>query len=139
VTDQTGPADPATDWQRSNPDIVVYLPKGGDLNDTDNEHFLVFEAPKSDELFAMWTQSSCEGRGDNHLVLARSSDGESWSEPMLLVGTRPGGNELQASWGFPIVSSQGRIYGFYTKELPVIDNNRQGCGAMGCMYSDDNG
>ena len=70
------PGDPATEWQRSNPDIVVYLPKGGALNDTDNEHFLVFEAPKSDELLAMWTQSSCEGRGDNDLLPARSAEGE---------------------------------------------------------------
>ncbi|MEW6360141.1 MAG: sialidase family protein [Planctomycetota bacterium] len=130
---------PATEWRRSDPDIVVYLPKGGDLNDTDNEHFLVFEAPKSDELLAIWTQSSCEGRGDNHLVLARSPDGENWSEPQLLTGTRPGGDGLQASWGFPVVARQGRIYCFYTKELPITDNSRQGCGAMGSLYSDDNG
>ena len=98
------PGDLASEWKRSNPDIVVYLPKGGDLNDTDNEHFLVFEAPKSDELLVMWTQSSCEGRGDNHLVLARSSDGGNWSEPNLIVGTTPGGSEKQAGWGFPIVA-----------------------------------
>ena len=37
-THQVG--DPATEWQRSNPDVVVYLPQEGDLNDGDNEHFL---------------------------------------------------------------------------------------------------
>ena len=133
------PGDLATEWKRSDPDVVVYLPKGGELNDTDNEHFLVFEAPKGEELLAMWTQSSCEGRGDNHLVLARSADGENWSEPKLVVGTRPGGSEKQASWGFPIVADTGRIYCLYTKEVDRYDNSRQGSGSMGCMVSDDNG
>ena len=58
------PADPATDWKRSKPDVVVYLPKGGSQHDGDNEMFIVFKAPKSDELLGMWTQSSVEGRGD---------------------------------------------------------------------------
>ena len=129
----------AGEWRRSNPDIVVYLPKGEAQADTDNEHFLVFEAPKSDELLAVWTQSSCEGRGDNHVVLARSGDGVHWSQPKVIAGTRPGTEDLQASWGFPVVASSGRIYCFYTKELPVVDNNRQGSGAIGCAYSDDNG
>jgi len=138
-THQVG--DPATEWQRSDPDVVVYLPKEGDLNDGDNEHFLVFHAPKSDELLAMWTQSTCEGRGDNHLVLARSEDGENWSAPELIVGPRKGEEKLQASWGFPVVAAQGRIYCFYTKEVILPDGSRSGCaiGPLGCHYSDDNG
>jgi len=67
--------DPATDWQRSKPDVVVYGPRGEGHHDTDNEHFLVFESPMGDELLAMWTQSSCEGRGDNHAVFCRSAVG----------------------------------------------------------------
>jgi len=43
------------EWLRTNPDVIVYLPKGE--NDGDNEHFLVFEAPKSEELIAIWTQT----------------------------------------------------------------------------------
>lgn len=132
--------DTATEWKRSRPDIVVYLPKGEQFHDTDNEHFLVFEAPKSDELLATWTQSSCEGRGDNHLVIARSADaGETWSGPQFIAGTRPGTEDPQASWGFPIVSEQGRIYLFYTKETEGSKRNPQGSGPMGCCYSDDNG
>jgi hypothetical protein len=139
VTDHIPPrGDPATEWRRSQPDVVVYIPKGAPHNDTDNEHFLVFESPRAG-LLAMWTQSSVEGRGDNHLVLARSADGVRWSAPEWIVGTHPGTDELQASWGFPIVTRRGRIYCFYTKELPIVDNNRQGCGAMGCAYSDDDG
>ncbi len=130
--------DPASEWRRSDPDIVVYIPRAGERNDTDNEHFLVFESPGGD-LLAMWTQSSCEGRGDNHIVLSRSRDGHTWGEPLLIAGTRAGTDDLQASWGFPLVADSGRIYCLYTRETPVVDNNRQGCGAMGCAYSDDDG
>ena len=136
------PGNPATEWRRSNPDIVVYLPKEEDLNDGDNEHFLVFESPGGD-LLAMWTQSSCEGRGDNHIVIARSTDNETWSEPKWIVGPRSGSNEPQASWGFPLVSRQGRIYCFYTKylktNLPGLTANYNPAPNMGCFYSDDDG
>jgi len=78
-------ADPATDWKRSDPDIVIYLPKGGDLNDFGNEHFLVFQAPKSDELLATWNQCTKEAFGDNHIVIARSDDdGHTWRQPEVL-------------------------------------------------------
>jgi len=130
--------DPASEWQRSDPDIVVYLPRGETFHDTDNEHFLVFLSPGG-RLLAMWTQSSCEGRGDNRIMLARSKDGEKWCAPQRIAGTRPGSDEPQASWGFPVVSRSGRVYCFYTRETPDVDNNRQGCGAMGCVYSDDDG
>lgn len=125
------------EWRRSNPDVVVYLPRGGKHNDGDNEHFLVFHAPKSDELLAMWTQSSVEGRGDNHIVLARSSDGEQWSEPIWIYGTHKGTNEPQASWGFPVVSRGGRIYCFYTSAAKGVSGGLSG--VMGGHYSDDNG
>jgi hypothetical protein len=60
--------------------VTVYRPKEGGINDGDNEHFLVFESSKGD-LLAMWTQSSVEGRGDNHIVLARSRDRVKWDAP----------------------------------------------------------
>ena len=131
-------ADPATDWKRSNPDIVVYLPKEGDLNDGDNEHFLVLHSPQSKELLAMWTQSTTEGYGDNHLVLARSKDGVTWSEPEWIIGTHKGTKEIQASWGFPVLSrqaQQSRLYCFYTKAYEGGGLN----GVMGGLYSDDFG
>ncbi len=124
----------------SNPDIVVYIPKGENYNDTDNEHFLVFHAPKSDELLAMWTQSKCEGFGNNHTALARSSDGVHWSQPIIIAGSKASDkSDFQASWSFPVVSRQGRIYCFYTKETEIIDVHRCCSGSMGCLYSDDNG
>ncbi len=129
---------PEDEWKRSLPDIVMYKPQK-DEYDNDNEHFLVINAPNSDELLAFWTQSSCEGRGDNHLVLSRSSDGGNWSEPVYLTGVKEGIDTKQSSWGFPVASKKGRIYLIYTRELELHDNNRQGSGGMGCKYSDDNG
>ena len=137
IDQSTKRADPATDWERSNPDVVVYLPRGGDLNDGDNEHFLVFEAPKSDELLATWNQSTVEAHGDNHIMLARSSDGLNWSEPRWITGTHKGTHETQASWGFPVVSRSGRIYCFYTKSEQGVTGG--GSGVMGGLLSDDNG
>ena len=127
----------AKEIQRTEPDMVVYAPKGD--SDGDNEHFLVFKAPKSDELLAIWTQSTVEGRGDNRVAFARSSDGVHWSDPTILKGKAPGRKETrQASWAFPVVAKTGRIYCFYTKETEKTDQ-RQGGGVMGSMYSDDNG
>src|SRR5690606_8300821 len=56
-----------------------------------------------------------------------------------MVGAEYGRNGRQASWGFPVVSKQGRIYVVDTKEVEPYDNNRQGSGTMGCSFSDDNG
>jgi hypothetical protein len=125
------------EWRRSQPDVVVYLPKGN--ADGDNEHFLVIEAPKSDELLATWNQSSCEGRGDNRAVIARSNDGVTWSAPKVIAGTPPGKKGGQASWPFTVVAKTGRIYCFYTKQGKRTDGDPQGCGTMGCLISDDNG
>ena len=125
------------EWRRSKPDVVVYVPKGGELNDGDNEHFLVFNAPQSDELLAMWTQSTTEGFGDNHIVLARSKDGRKWSAPEWIVGTHKGTRGTQASWGFPVVTRQGRIYCFYTKSAAGVRGGASG--TLGGLVSDDNG
>jgi hypothetical protein len=131
------PVDLKTEWKRSKPDVAVYIPKGEEFHDTDNEHFLVFPSPSGRELLAVWNQSSCEGRGDNRVMLARSSDGVKWSEPEFLCGTRPGTKGMQASWPFPVVARTGRIYIFYTRQSELKDGNPQGCGTMGCCYSDD--
>lgn len=131
--------DPDVEWKRSNPDIRVFVPTGSGIYNGDNEHFLVFKAPQSKELLALWTQSSVEGRGNNHLVMARSEDAVTWSKPKYLVGAGYGKGGLQASWGFPVISKTGRIYVFYTREIEKYDNNRQGSGTMGCIFSDDNG
>lgn len=130
----------AAEFRRSNPDIVVYLPKGEDHHDGDNEHFLVFESSRGKELLAMWTQSSVEGAGDNRTMLARSRDGVRWSEPMQVAGTTPGTKEFQSSWAFPVVSRHGRLYCFSTRQNEHTDPRMRQCsGGLGCWYSDDEG
>jgi len=127
-----------SELHRTKPDVVVFCPTGS--NDTDNEHFLVFKAPKSDSLLAMWTQSSCEGYGDNKIVLSRSTDGVNWSSPKVIAGHRlHDGKTLQSSWAVPIVNSKGRIYCIYLKEEVFVDMNRSTSGSMGCIVSDDDG
>ncbi len=127
------------EYKRTKPDSVVYIPKEGDShNDGDNEHFLVFNAPKSDELLAMWTQGAMEPSGDNHIMLARSEDGVNWSQPLWITGTHKGTKQTQASWGFPVVASKtGRIYCFYC-ESPA-GKLGGASGILGCHISDDNG
>lgn len=124
---------------RTNPDVIVFNPKGVKEYSGDNEHMLVVEAPLSDELLAFWTQSSCEGTGDNHTVLARSFDGMTWGVPKYLIGAKKGERNNQASWAFPIISKKGYIYLFYTKQLAKFDNSHCGSGGLGCIYSTDNG
>ena len=128
------------EWLRTAPDVVVYLPKGGDAHhDGDNETFLVVPSTSSDELIGMWTQSSVEGRGDNRIMLSRSSDGTNWSTPAKVVGTTPGTDEPQASWAVPIVVRSGRIYLFYIHEHVAQRVDRQVSGGLGVVYSDDSG
>jgi len=131
--------DAVPEWQRSRPDVTVYLPQGGDSHDGDNEMLLVFPAPRSDELLATWTQSSVEGRGDNRIMIARSADGITWSEPQRIAGTPPGTRQPQASWGVPIVVETGRIYLFYIREDEPSPEDRQVAGKLGIALSDDNG
>lgn len=127
------------EWERSNPDVKVFLPQR-DQYEGDNEHFLVFHAPGGEKLLALWTQSSMEGFGDNHLMMAESSDGEHWSQPWYVAGAKEGeGRGKQASWGFPVVADNGRIYVFFTKDIGKYDLDSQTTGVMGLVYSDDCG
>ena len=120
------------EWRRTKPDVVVYIPKN--KTDGDNEHFLVFPAPKSKELLAIWTQSSVEGHGDNRAMIARSKDGKNWSEPAMITGRR-GTDNAQASWAFPVVSKKKRIYCFYSKDT-IVNSIAQHL--LAYQYSDDN-
>ena len=84
------------------PDFVVFVPEVTDdgVNDTGNEHFLVFDGPDG-SLMAVWTQSSAENfspgdpAGSAHRVLAeptRARRGRSRaSSPDRSSGRRPHG------------------------------------------------
>lgn len=126
------------EWKRTNPDLIVYLPEEPHGDDADNEHFLVFEAPYDGDLLAMWTRGEAEGGSKVHIALARSHDGGvTWEKPIKLAG--PNDDGMIASWGFPVVSRNGRIYCFFNRFTGIIDAHRQFTGLMECVYSDDNG
>ena len=73
------------DWQRTQPDFVIHLPKTPNGSDGYADHLLVSVTPGGD-LLAMWTMSAVEGAAAARVVVARSEDdGRTWSKPFLLV------------------------------------------------------
>lgn len=128
-----------SELQRTHPDKIVYVPHREDLRDLDNEHFLVFHAPKSSDLIAIWTQGDAESGRYQHVACSRSADGgETWTEPVTLAG--PDGDDGRiASWAFPVVSRTGRIYCFYNRFTGIIDTHRAETSLMMSLFSDDDG
>ena len=106
------------------PDFIVFVPEVTDtgVNDTGNEHFLVFDGPDG-SLMAVWTQSSAESQPDQHQAFARSDDGgKTWSKPRIIAGPKKPGDGHMASWGYPLVSKKGRIYILYSQHIGRVDN-----------------
>ncbi len=123
------------------PDYVVYVPSVTDanVNDTGNEHFLVFDGPDS-SLMAVWTQSSAETQPDQHIAFSRSTDeGKTWSKPSVIAGPKKPGEGNIASWAYPLVSKKGRIYVLYSQHMGIYDNFYHHTGWLHGIYSDDNG
>ena len=125
--------DEKAEYLRTSPDYITYIPHADDGTDRDNEHFQVLKVKSGKKLYALWTQSSVEGKGNNHLVYAFSDDYVHWTEPKVLSGAIQNGSKAPASWGFPIMSASGRIYVFYTPGGYNGDWN------IMCTYSDDEG
>ena len=123
------------------PDYVVFVPEVTDtgVNDTGNEHFLVFDGPDG-SLMAVWTQSSAESQPDQHQAFSRSTDeGKTWSKPRIIAGPKRPGDGHMASWGYPLVSKQGRVYILYSQHIGKFDNFPHHTGWLHGIYSDDNG
>jgi hypothetical protein len=123
------------------PDYVVYVPSVTDanVNDTGNEHFLVFDGPNG-SLMAVWTQSSAETQPDQHIAFSRSADeGKTWSKPSIIAGPKKPGEGFIASWAYPLVSKKGRIYVLYSQHMGIYDNFYHHTGWLHGIYSDDNG
>ena len=120
------------DWRRTNPDYAVYLPPRAPYHAEAADHTMVDYTPGGD-LLAIWT-SAFEFRGvDQSIAYSRSTDGGvNWSPRGIVSG--PGPKDGQKSqWGFPVVSSAGRIYVFYNKSTGF------GGAYIECKYSDDDG
>jgi hypothetical protein len=123
------------------PDYVVFVPEvsGKEVNDTGNEHFLVFDGP-SKSLMAVWTQSTHEGDPDQHIVFSQSPDaGKTWAKPRVIAGPAKRDEGLMASWGFPMVSKRGRIYVLYSQHVGKVDTFPHTTGRLTGIYSDDLG
>jgi len=123
------------------PDYVVFVPEVTDegVNDTGNEHFLVFDGPDG-SLMAVWTQSSAEAQPDQHIAFARSTDeGRTWSRPRIIAGPKKPGDGHMASWGYPLVSRKGRIYVLYSQHIGRHDSFVHHTGWLHGISSDDNG
>jgi hypothetical protein len=129
--------------RRTQPDVVVYVPKSLDGEDSVNEHFLVFPAPEpAGGLMAVWTQEWIDpDRGHvTHIVFARSGDGVIWSKPVTIAGPRHRDDPTpMASWAFPMVSRSGRIYVVYNQNHGVKGWILFHTGTVAGIYSDDGG
>ena len=123
------------------PDFVVYVPRvtSEQIVDTGNEHFMVFDGPDK-SLMTIWSQSSFEGQGDQHIVFARSTDqGRTWSAPKIIAGPARPGEGYSASWAVPLVSKSGRIYVLYCQSGPQMGRGRNVSTWLTGIYSDDAG
>ncbi len=126
------------EWKRTQPDYAVYLPAVPLGNDGYNDHFLVDFTPRG-VLLAIWTQGSREAARDLRVVCSRSLDGGTrWSSPDVIASDE-GAPGLVSCFGFPVMSTSGRIYCFYSKNLGVVDGEHYFAGVLRCSYSDDDG
>ena len=128
------------EWQRTNPDLLVYVPqKPGGLDHT-NQHFNVAATP-SGAFLATWTSATRESSPDQRVVFSRTIDrGKTWSKPELLDGPKPDdppGTGL-ASWQFLILGPR-RIWCFYNKNIGIDDARTADTGVLRSRYSDDDG
>lgn len=129
----------ALEWQRTRPDLRVYIPECEEGPDAANQHFVVTPTTTGAWL-AVWTSSTYENHPDQRVVVSRSIDkGHTWTRPAVLDGQRDGDGR-RASWGFPVVvSDSGRIYVFYNKNIGITDAREDTTGVLRFRYSDDDG
>src|SRR3990172_6839293 len=94
------------DWQRTNPDFVVYLPAKPGSRDEYADHIHVFYTPGGD-LMVIWTQASYESALDARVVFSRSTDGgKTWSPAEVM--DEPQAPKMCPTLGFPLISRSGR-------------------------------
>ena len=105
------------DWQRTNPDLAVYLPAQPGGRDEYADHIHIFDTPGGD-LMAIWTQASFESAADERVVFSRSTNGgESWSPIEAIAEAQA--PKLCPSLGFPVISRSGRMYCLYNQHLGI--------------------
>ena len=128
--------------QRTNPDYVVYIPKGEQSGARDGTNHILTVLPglKPESLVAFWLQDSAEQAPDSHYVCSRSTDnGKSWSEPILIDGDHfdPKTGKDRCSFGTAFRNAKGRIYVLMNHYCGVPDPHENGF--LHVTYSDDDG
>ncbi len=124
------------EWRRTDPDLILHLPRVPVEPAEHVDHVLVEYTPGG-ALLAIWTMQ-IQGPGrDGQVVCARSQDdGRTWTPTQRIAG----GAEtygLGGMFGFPIMSKSGRIYCVYNAS-PGIGRSRSNA-VLRCHYSDDDG
>ena len=125
------------DWQRTDPDLVVHLPRlpGGPDEYADHLHV---EYTADGDLLAIWTNGTYESSPDVHIRYSRSADeGRTWSPPQILAEPLAPGMVAGLAW--PVFSRSGRIYVFYNQNLGVGEDGSRWQGVIRCKVSDDQG
>lgn len=125
-----------TDWQRTEPDYVIYLPTMPGGRDEYADHIHVFYTPGGD-MMCIWTQGTFESAADCRVVFSRSTDGgHTWSP--LQVMADPLGPLLCPGLGFPLISRSGRLYCLYSQHKGFTDQGLWS-GPLHVQHSDDDG
>ena len=128
------------DWTRTNPDLVVYLPKEPSYHYEHADHFLVDHTPGGD-LLVIFTMAGAPRVEDYKVVHARSADGGvNWTAPTPIAEAGPKPGQI-SGFGYPLISASGRIYCYYNKATG-IGSGRGGIAHesfIRCKYSDDDG
>ena len=124
------------EWQRTNPDFVVYLPSRPGGRDEYADHIHVFYTPGGD-LMAIWTQGTYESAPDIHIAYSRSADGgQTWAPMQVMAESAM--PLLCPSLAFPLVSRSGRIYCLYNQHFGHGEGSIF-AGHLKAKYSDDDG
>ena len=125
------------DWQRTNPDFVIHLPRWPGGNDEYADHLHV-EYTANGDLLAIWTNGTFESSADVYITSSRSSDeGRTWSQPEVLEKPIAPGMVPGLAW--PVFSKSGRIYIFYNQNLGIGQDGGRWEGVIRCKVSDDDG
>ena len=123
------------DWQRTNPDLVLNLPKHPPRVAEHQDHILVDYTPGGDLLAIWWIVD--QSIDDMGVFFARSSDhGRSWTEPAHIHEHGPEAGH-GSSFGFPVMSKSGRIYVYYNRSKGIGQGILNS--VLRCRYSDDDG
>ncbi len=128
--------------RRTNPDYVVYVPKGeaSGVHDGTNHILTVIPGLTAGRLIAFWLQDSSEQAPDSHYVCATSIDnGMTWSEPIQLAGDGydPETGKNRCCFGTAFRNAKGRIYVMLSLSSGHCDPHENGF--LHITYSDDDG